>query len=101
MNYTELSQLKRLLKKYIEKEVFFDETSVMARMNNELLDDLAILVNRHLDDGKTIEGIIMKKVEDRTMNLIKDHIERSQKEGAYINPQKLMLSVKKSVKNKI
>ena len=72
MNYFEILTLKKLLKKYINDVVVLDKTDIIYRINEEILDDLAILVNRHLQGGQTIENIIRNKIENNVLEMIEE-----------------------------
>ena len=101
MNYFEILTLKRLLKKYINDVVVLDKTDIIYKINEEILDDLAIIVNRHLQEGQMIENIIRNKLENNVLEMIKEVCEFNINRGDYIKPRKLKKQLKNRIKQQI
>ena len=97
MNYYELKQLKELLKRYIEQITEYDCRDILFKINEDVLDSLAIIVNKHLSDGKSIENIIRRKLEVRIYEMIDNIANYNLKNGMYIKPNKIKLAIKKSL----
>jgi len=98
MDYLELKKLKDLLSRYVNNEKSLDKNDILFKINEDVLDNLAIIVSRHLDDGKQLEDIIKQELEDRVLFEIKDIVKYNQKNGSYINPRDLEKRIKQVIK---
>jgi ABC-type branched-subunit amino acid transport system substrate-binding protein len=101
MNYIKLKSLKDLLNEYVNNEETIDKGDILFKLNKDVLDNLAIIVSRHLDDGKEIEDIIRNKLEEKVLSAINEVIKFNDKNGSYIKPKELEKCLKSVISKKI
>jgi len=101
MTYFEMKNLKDLLSAYIKDTVEYDKKDIMYKLDKDIIEKLAIVVSRNLEDGENIENIIRKKLYFRVEELIDNIIKFSFKKGNYINPKELKETIKKNLEYKI
>ena len=72
MNYFEMKNLKDLLSVYIKDTVEYDKKDIMYKLDKDIIEKLAIIVSRNLEDGKTFENIIKNRLYNKTILMVND-----------------------------
>lgn len=72
MTYFEIKTLKELINNYVKDTVEYDKKDIMYRLDKDIIEKLAIVVSRNLEDGKVFENIIKNRLYNKTILMIKD-----------------------------
>ena len=66
-----MKNLKDLLSVYIKDTVEYDKKDIMYKLDKDIIEKLAIIVSRNLEDGKTFENIIKNRLYNKTVLKVK------------------------------
>jgi hypothetical protein len=101
MDYIKLRNLKELLNEYTNESVFYDDRDILGRLNDEIIEKMAIVVNRYLSGGKKMENLIRHRLERKVCKKIDEVVKFSLRDGSYIKPDKLKIAIKKSLEKEV
>lgn len=89
MTYIEILNFKKLLKQYLDHIILEQRDDSLCKIDDDILENLAIIVSRNMKDGEKVEEIIKNNVKKKIFKLIDKSISYNLKNGTYIDPEKL------------
>lgn len=94
MTYIEILNFKKLLKQYLDHIILEQKDDSLYKIDDDILENLAIVVSRNMKDGEKVEEIIKNNIKKKIFKLIDRTVEYNLKNGTYIDPERLKNQVR-------